>query len=151
MDFELRPERPQDTDFLYRLFLETSGCAVADLPAGLIRMQFAAQRSYYRQRYSEARFDVITVANDPAGRLCVERRAGRIEIIDLALMPGRQGRGLGTAVLTMLMEEGAPVRLRVQNGNRARRLYERLGFDLLDDDGLYSTMEWRPAAGRSAA
>ncbi len=65
-----------------------------------------------------------------------------------------QGQGIGSRLLGSLLDQGArdglPVRLSVQLDNRARRLYQRLGFVALADDGLYQSMEWRPAAPRKA-
>ena len=37
-----------------------------------------------------------------------------------------------------------PVRLHVEPSNPARRLYERLGFTRIADQGLYWLMEWSP-------
>jgi hypothetical protein len=40
---------------------------------------------------------------------------------------------------------GEVVQLHVLRGNRALRLYLRLGFRIIADDGLYFQMEWRPS------
>jgi GNAT superfamily N-acetyltransferase len=54
------------------------------------------------------------------------------------LAPGHQGRGLGGAVLRVLLArtdaESVPVRLDVLQGSPARRLYERHGFVLEHED-----------------
>jgi GNAT superfamily N-acetyltransferase len=56
------------------------------------------------------------------------------------LDPGIQGRGLGSAVLRTLLEradaDGVPVRLNVLQGSAARRLYERHGFTVEDQDPI---------------
>lgn len=38
-----------------------------------------------------------------------------------------------------------PVRIHVEQFNPALRLYERLGFTKIHDEGIYHLMEWRPA------
>jgi len=37
-----------------------------------------------------------------------------------------------------------PVSLHVETFNRARRLYDRLGFVEQDTNGIYALMEWTP-------
>jgi ribosomal protein S18 acetylase RimI-like enzyme len=60
--------------------------------------------------------------------------------LTIALMPGYQGRGIGTQLLEKLFEALKPdfesVSLSVTMTNIARRLYERLGFEtLILEDG----------------
>lgn len=54
------------------------------------------------------------------------------------LNPDLQGRGIGSAVLSRLLEqcdhEAATVRLNVLQGSSARRLYERHGFTVETED-----------------
>jgi ribosomal protein S18 acetylase RimI-like enzyme len=68
-------------------------------------------------------------------------------VIDIALLPEFRRRGIGTALLRALLEEGAardlPVRIHVERLNPALALYERLGFRLLEDRGVYLFLEWR--------
>ncbi|MBD0843410.1 GNAT family N-acetyltransferase [Streptomyces sp. TRM68416] len=69
--------------------------------------------------------------------------------------PGRQGEGLGTALITSVLDrcdrEGLPAYLEASSA-RSRGLYERLGFELLDSpldlpDGPQMWPMWRePAA-----
>lgn len=86
----------------------------------------------------------------PIGRLYIERRTDEMLGIDIALLPEYRQSGIGTAILRDLLAEaardGKPFRIHVQKFNRAQRLYERLGFTTLDDDGVYLFMEWRPDA-----
>ena len=67
------------------------------------------------------------------------------------LEPGVQGRGLGSAVLRALLEradaDGVPVRLNVLQGSAARRLYERHGFTVEDQDPIDVYMVRQPHAG----
>ena len=70
------------------------------------------------------------------------------------LEPGVQGRGLGCAVLCRLLErtdaDGAPVRLNVLQGSTARRLYERHGFTVEDQDPIDVYMVRQPDTGALA-
>lgn len=143
MDFQLRPETPEDTPLLFEIFSHTHGAHLSAFPEPLRRMQFEAQRAHYRTTYPNADFRIITRGSHPAGRLCVNRTSGAIHLIDIALLPACQGQGLGTAVLESLLVPGHTVILSVQLGNPARRLYERLGFTVREDQGLFLKMEWR--------
>ncbi len=71
----------------------------------------------------------------------------------VALVPEARGSGLGTRLLRALQaeaaEKGLPLRLKVVLTNPARRLYQRLGFVGLGDDGVYEQMEWRSDFGKS--
>jgi len=118
--------------------------------AAFLRMQFAAQHRYYQQSYTSSRFDVVLVDGRPAGRLYVARWPGEVRVVDIALLPEFRRRGVGTALLRTLLEEGAerglPVRIHVERRNPALALYEKLGFRLLEDRGVYLFLEWRAAA-----
>jgi ribosomal protein S18 acetylase RimI-like enzyme len=55
---------------------------------------------------------------------------------------------VGTALVQEVLEEARraakAVRIHVERGNPALRLYERLGFRLLEDRGVYLFLEARP-------
>jgi GNAT superfamily N-acetyltransferase len=113
-----------------------------------LRMQFDVQDRSYREQNPDGSFDVIAVDGVPAGRLYVSRRASEIRIVDIALLPEHRGAGIGTGLLRELIAEGErsgkPVTIHVERGNRARTLYERLGFAEVAENGVYVLME-RPA------
>ena len=68
-----------------------------------------------------------------------------VEIVNIALVAACRGRGWGTALLKQIFAEadrrGVPVRLHVEQTNRAQRLYRRLGFRETDRVGFYVRME----------
>ncbi|WP_145413686.1 GNAT family N-acetyltransferase [Paenibacillus xylanexedens] len=76
------------------------------------------------------------------GRLigCVSLKPGNGELLleHFYIDPDYQGRKLGTKVLNMLFEQesvkGRRVTLNVLQGSPARRLYERFGFTVDDED-----------------
>jgi ribosomal protein S18 acetylase RimI-like enzyme len=111
-------------------------------------MQFDAQDRAYREQNPDGSFDVIAVDGAPAGRLYVSRRASEIRIVDIALLHVHRGAGAGTGLLRDLIAEGErsgkAVTIHVERGNRARELYERLGFVEVAENGVYALME-RPA------
>jgi ribosomal protein S18 acetylase RimI-like enzyme len=74
-----------------------------------------------------------------------------VHLAEIALLPDERNHGIGTALISGVLGEarsrGAPVQLRVLRNNRACRLYERLGFLIMADNGIHLSMEWRPVAG----
>ena len=150
----LRPAGASDRDFLLRVYASTREQELrlvnwsADQKAAFVQMQFGAQDSYYREQYARATFDVIEVESEAAGRLYVDRLEDEIRIIDITLLPEHRGRGIGTTLIRQLLDEAAAGRKRlsihVERHNPARRLYERLGFAMVADRGVYLLMEVRP-------
>jgi ribosomal protein S18 acetylase RimI-like enzyme len=114
-----------------------------------LRQQFEAQDAWWQENYVGATFDVILVDGEPAGRLYVHRGPSEIRIVDIALLPEHRGNGVGTWLLDDLLAEGdaaaKSVTIHVERMNPALRLYERLGFSLAEDKGVYLFLERRPA------
>ncbi len=149
----LRPAQPDDDDFLFDLY---AGTRRAEMQAWgldeamldqMIRMQFNGQKATYRAQFPQAEHRIIVHKAEPVGRILIDRAGPEIVLVDVALIPAVRGRGIGTGLLKALLAEaaegGRPVRLKVLLTNPARRLYERLGFIALGNDGVYEQMEWR--------
>lgn len=148
----LRPIRQQDQAFLYRLYASTreEELALLDWDASqkeaFLRMQFEAQHRYYMEQFSQAEFNIILAHGQPIGRLYVDHRKDEIRIIDIALLPAHRNQGIGTSYLKKILLKGQlsgrPVRIHVEVNNPALRLYNRLGFREIDENGVYFLMEW---------
>jgi ribosomal protein S18 acetylase RimI-like enzyme len=152
---ELRPATPGDREFLVAVFrttredeLDRTGWSEPE-KAAFVDAQFRAQDVHYRETYPDGRFLVVTRAGEPIGRLSLAQRADEVRVMDIALVPGARGQGIGSSLLAAVMTEadaaGLPVRLHVEPWNPAKRLYERLGFRTLEVRGFYELMERPPA------
>ena len=152
----LRPVQPDDEAFLFDLYAGTRREEMAAwgldevMLAQILRMQFAGQQGAYRVHFPKADHHIILRHERPIGRLLVDRTGAEMLLVDVALVAEARGSGIGTRLLRALqaeaVEKGVPLRLKVVLTNPARRLYQRLGFVGLDDDGVYEQMEWRPDA-----
>src|SRR5947207_1462310 len=151
--FSLRPITPEDTSFLARVYASSRVEELAvtgwseELKANFCRSQFDAQSAYYAVNYPEASFQIIERDGWPAGRLYVARWEKEIRIVDITLLPEFRGSGIGTKLLHDLQAEarsaGKPLTIHVERFNRALGLYQRLGFELVEDKGVYFLMEWK--------
>jgi RimJ/RimL family protein N-acetyltransferase len=155
--FTLRPERPEDADFLNALFRSHMLANVAAMPVdddmkeSLLRMQFRSQAMTYRAQYPDARFDVLERDGTPFGRLIVHEDAGVATFVDFALLPDSRGGGLGTAVIQRVLdwvaERCAVVRLSIVWHNEASlRMTRRVGFVQVGETPPHVEMEWRRPA-----
>ena len=148
----LRPITAQDEAFLVRLYASTREMELTqtnwsdEQKAMFCRMQFNAQTTDYQRNYPDASFDVIERDGVAAGRLLVLREDEKIHVIDIALLPEHRGAGIGTKFLRELQEEataaGKKLSIHVEQFNPARRLYERLGFQQIEEKGIYLLMQW---------
>ena len=115
-----------------------------------LRRQFEAQDAHYRGNYRDTSYDVIEVGGEPAGRLYVARWPDELRIVDIALLPPFRGRGVGTDLLRRLIDEadtaGKPLSIHVETNNPARSLYDRLGFEVVEDRGVYVFLRRPPAS-----
>ena len=149
----LRPITAEDDPFLRRLFASTRAEELAitgwndEQKAAFCRMQFDAQSAHYRKHYAGASFDIIERDGVAAGRLLVWRSGQEILIVDIALLPEQRGAGIGTKFLRELQDEakavGKPLTIHVERYNPARRLYERLGFKVVEEQEVYLLMEFK--------
>ena len=148
-----RDERDDDLPFLRALYLSTRAEEVAQTgwpiaaQHAFLNQQFDFQRAHYRAHYP-AEWLVIERAGEALGRLYLERAAGDFRVIDISLIPAARGTGIGGAILSDVIAEAgaaaAKVSIHVEHVNPARRLYDRLGFVAVAEEGPYIRME-RPA------
>ena len=157
----LRAITDADLPFLLHLYASTRVDELAPVPwtdeqkAAFIVQQFEAQHAWWQEHYPRARFDLVLVDGEPAGRLYVDVWEREIRVVDIALVPAHRGGGIGSMLLRRVFDEGdaagKPVSIHVEVFNPARRLYDRLGFVEKGTHGdVYVLME-RPVGGVAQA
>lgn len=114
-----------------------------------LRWQFDMQRREYDTRFPDARYQMILIDGEPAGRIWTGEDEEQIRLLDIALLPQFQKRGAGTLLLRELMNEAASAGKLLRHmvfvlNNDAHRFYERLGFVVIEEVGAYKHMEYRP-------
>lgn len=160
LDLVLRPATAADHDFLAAVYASTRAEEMAvtgwpeEFKAAFCAQQFAAQTAHYQTHYSGACFSVVEHQGVPVGRLIVLRSPERLHIVDVSLLPAHRSRGIGARLIEDLLAEadaeGKTVCLCVERRNRARGLYDRLGFQVVADEGMFWRMEWRGSRAPTA-
>jgi ribosomal protein S18 acetylase RimI-like enzyme len=130
----LRPASEFDKGFLYSLHCVTMHEPIEKTWG----WNEAWQRNDFDARFNECVVSIIEAGGRDAGGLWLESSPDQIFIANLQVLPEFQGRGIGTWVMEGLLAEAAtrriPVELSVLQVNpRAQRLYERLGFKVIDE------------------
>jgi GNAT superfamily N-acetyltransferase len=154
MSILLRSTQPRDEEFLFSVYASTrmDEMALVDwTPAQkevFLQMQSSAQLKHYRLNYPRAEYQIIEQNDVAVGRLIVDRSKNPILLMDIALLPEYQGKGIGTALIQDLMAEAArrswSLCLHVETFNPAMQLYSRLGFVKSGEIGIYHEMIWQP-------
>ena len=150
----LRPETAEDESFLYELYASTRAEEMAltlwteQQKQEFLHQQCSRQLQHYRRHYGDASFDLILLNGESIGRLYVHRSPSEMRLMDISLLPQHRGRGIGTHLTRQLMDEcqasNRKLTLHVEYNNPAQHLYERLGFLVAENKGIYFYMEWHP-------
>lgn len=154
---ELRSVAPADEEFLLDVYASTRAdeMKLVDwddaMKRAFLRAQLTAQRADYESRFPAADYQIIVVEGEPAGRLWVARTDEQIRLLDIALLPEFQNRGVGGMLLRQLIAESERARLPLRHmvfqfNTAGMRFYERLGFKPGGEMGAYIQMERAPAS-----
>jgi ribosomal protein S18 acetylase RimI-like enzyme len=150
----LRPVTKNDDQFLLAVYTSTRADELAQVTwepgqkEAFVAWQFGLQRKEYDTRYPDARYDVILVNEQPAGRIWIGEDDTQIRLLDIGLLEEFQKRGVGTILVKQLIAEAVTKDKTLRHtvfvlNNNALRFYQRLGFVTIEDLGGYQHMEWR--------
>lgn len=152
----VRPALPQDEIFLYELHVAIRGPLFEMAPLTpvqrehLLRLQFRAQISSYTEQYPNSCYHLVLLDGKPAGRLWVAPGGDSLVLVDIAIHPKLQSKGLGSVLVQRVQQEAQtaklPLRSMVDRFNPGSlRFHKKLGFGIVREDLLQYYMEWRPA------
>jgi ribosomal protein S18 acetylase RimI-like enzyme len=125
----LRPSAPADSEFCFQLHKAAMGGYIT----AIWGWDEQRQRAFHERSFSPGRWQIITVDGADVGMINVEHRPTEIYLGRIEIHPSRQGRGIGTRLITSLIDEarrnGQDLTLDVLIVNeRAQALYRRLGL-----------------------
>ena len=154
--FNLRAATPDDEAFLLQVFADTR--PEFDLldegqKLALLKMQYNIRQLQYDDAYPQAESMIVIQQDLPVGRILVAEGEREFTLIDIALLSGYRNSGIGSHLIRQLLDRaraaGKPVRLQVLKSNPARHLYERLGFEMVEEQSMYVEMKYKPNNGGS--
>lgn len=150
----LRPVQPEDEPFLLDVYASTRATEMAlvawndEQRHAFISSQFAAQQDFYSQKYPGADHSIIQADGRAVGRLYLARLEDHLRIVDVTVLPKERNAGVGSYLLKELQDEasrnGKPLRIYVENFNPSLRLFERLGFQPREEQGVHLLFQWPP-------
>ena len=90
---------------------------------------------------------VISIGDEDVGMVKLVTRNSPWHLRQIQIVPRLQGQGIGGIVLADILDRArtasTPVVLNVLKVNPAKRLYERYGFEVVDESEQAFKMEWR--------
>ena len=133
--YTLRPATPADFDFLFALHRAAMRAYIEPIWGWHEDWQL----DYFREKFDSRQRQIIQVEEQDVGVLVVERWPDELYLGLIELLPGFQGRGIGTAIVHELIDqaraEGLPLGLHVLRTNEpARQLYEQLGLRVVAEE-----------------
>lgn len=143
---EIRPATEEDYAFLKHVH----HVALPEVVDATWGWDEAYQDRFFDDHWTSDDTWIIMVKGKAIGMYSVTRENRDLFLASIMFMPEWQGRGFGThvirSVLALAAQDKSAVRLRVLKANRARRLYERLGFVVTDETKTHFVMVARPLA-----
>jgi ribosomal protein S18 acetylase RimI-like enzyme len=153
-----RPMEEDDLPFIETLYASTrlEEVALTGWPEAqqraFLAQQHRAQHRHYRIHHADAHWLIVERGGQAIGRLYLDESDDKHRVIDISLVPAVRGQGIGGAILADVIAaaeaQGKGVSMHVEIHNPARRLYDRLGFMTVADEGIYLRLE-RPARAPS--
>jgi ribosomal protein S18 acetylase RimI-like enzyme len=141
MEFVLREVTENDFDWLYNLRAKTMSKYINDSGD-----QFTLESQAERIMKEYESIKIVRFENQDIGMFKVKRDADKWEIIQIQLLPDYQRMGIGTQLIQNLQmeasQQGIAIFLSVLKGNPAKRLYERLGFKVIQRKEKSYTMSY---------
>jgi ribosomal protein S18 acetylase RimI-like enzyme len=155
-EYKIRPLTPAEQEFLWEMLYQS-----LYVPEGMERFERGIVNHPDIARYvkdwgreNDSGFVAVDKDNRPVGAIWLrlfkgeERGFGYVDDetpeLGMAVLPECRGLGIGTSLLARLIEAAATsyerIALSVANGNPARRLYERAGFETVGTCGDSVTM-----------
>lgn len=156
MKLTYRSPSKADCEILFSLYEQTRADEVsqfgwpAEQQRAFLEMQFRQREAAYKLQFPQAETKIIVENDQIAGSMTVEFSSSGISLIDVALFPDFQRKGIGSAVVGGLQAQAkklaVPIILHVDRYNSgALRFYLSKGFEITDQSQINYTLKWNSA------
>ncbi|KPV54063.1 hypothetical protein SE17_05980 [Kouleothrix aurantiaca] len=146
---DLRPATRADESFVYDAKKQALGPYITEV----FGWDEATQQHFHRDEYQQENSFIVLEIGHPIGWLAFHQEEDVVIIDHLYLLPEKHGNGIGTHLLTLVLniadQHGHRVQLGVLKINPARRLYERCGFRIVTENMYFYHMEREPVLGQA--
>jgi ribosomal protein S18 acetylase RimI-like enzyme len=147
--FSFRPARAEDYNFALALYLEST----KPLLISLARWDEEQAFSRFADGFTLQQIRVLSVDGVDIGWIQVSETPEEIRLDQLHLIKEARNQGIGTFLIRELQNRAdgsdRALTLNVIRGNRARQLYERLGFRVAGGDEERVRMVWATHRGKA--
>jgi GNAT superfamily N-acetyltransferase len=141
-EITLRQATTQDAPLFYKLIDQTMREFIV-ATWGAWDEERVVRESMLGSASQDAR--VIRHDGEDVGVFLVYEEPSHFQVQQLYLLRPYQGQGIGTQLITSLLQKsavaGKPVRLRVLKVNSAKQFYAKLGFTVTDEGAAFFEME----------
>ncbi len=140
MRYKLRTAASTDYDFLYQLKV----ACVKEYVKATWGWDEEDQRRRFADRFDPAATKIVVANGQDIGHLVLEDTGEELYLAALFIDPAWQNKGLGREIIQEVIananKAGQIVSLQVLRVNPAKRLYERLGFEVVGETGTQYKM-----------
>ncbi len=138
MKISFRPIKQKDFEFLWRLH----NAALKDYVTQTWGWDEDWQKRNFAETFKPEKAQIIVFEEKDVGYWEVSEKETETVLISIRLLPEYQRRGIGTKIIKDLLDNSQkPVRLQVLKVNPAKKLYERLGFEIIDETDTHFLMK----------
>jgi ribosomal protein S18 acetylase RimI-like enzyme len=138
--YSLRPAVEEDFDFLYNLKV----ACLKDYVTETFGWDEEYQQRRFKDYFDPTSTEIIVVNDQDVGQISLVDLDDELFISGIYILPPWQNQGLGAMVLGDVIsdagQKGISVSLQVLKVNPARRLYERLGFTVYEENETHYKM-----------
>lgn len=140
IDIKIRKANCQDYDYCYKLFKRNM--------YHLIDKHWGWKKGKFRSNFIPSEVKILEHNNKRFGFYQTSINNGDYYIREIQISNRFKGKGIGSNLLKIIHNEAKKkdyniISLRVFKDNPAKRLYERLGYNIIKDEGSSVLMEKR--------
>lgn len=150
----LKPETPDDLEFLQRLYVWTHWGDLDLLrwsnerKAAYLLQRFGQQMAHFTENHADGDYWVIWQESTPVGRYYVDARPSEIRLLAIDVLPDHRGKGMGSHLVadlaTQAKASNRKIITRVEANGAALGWFERRGFRQFTRHGQFCGLELSP-------
>lgn len=153
-DISLKESTDHDSEFFIELFGEIKnselhlGMWPEPIKSQMIMMQYYAFMQTMKTEFPDHKDYLICFQSKKAGRLQLEKDVKGFRIMNISLLSSFRNKGIGTTIINGLIDDAnqkkIPIFLDVDLVNPAFHLYQRLGFEIIQQNEIRYSMKYLP-------